>query len=243
MKQAARLLALYAAAGLLVGLAATWAARHYTLAHPWALLGLAVPLLLGGLRLAQVATGRQVAVQLNHTAVRDGRDVASAGQRRSRPRLRRGLLQLLPEVPGALRLMALGLLVIAAARPHPGLVFARVARAVRMTIALQSRLMKDLAALDLHRVDPQLARDRGALGLAGGNVELALVQRALDAAVLDIAVGQARVLVGADVVDGVDRIAHPADRNVVRADLHAQSLVLADRIGIRHRLPGHPVSP
>jgi hypothetical protein len=35
-----------------------------------------------------------------------------------------------------------------AARPHPGLVFARVARAVRMTIALQSRLMKDLAALD-----------------------------------------------------------------------------------------------
>jgi hypothetical protein len=34
------------------------------------------------------------------------------------------------------------------ARPHPGLVFARVARAVRMTIALQSRLMKDLAALD-----------------------------------------------------------------------------------------------
>jgi hypothetical protein len=36
----------------------------------------------------------------------------------------------------------------AAARSHPGLVFARVARAVRMTIALQSRLMKDLAALD-----------------------------------------------------------------------------------------------
>jgi hypothetical protein len=35
-----------------------------------------------------------------------------------------------------------------AARSHPGLVFARVARAVRMTIALQSRLMKDLAALD-----------------------------------------------------------------------------------------------
>ena len=36
----------------------------------------------------------------------------------------------------------------ALARPHPGLVFARVARAVRMTIALQSRLAKDLAALD-----------------------------------------------------------------------------------------------
>ena len=35
-----------------------------------------------------------------------------------------------------------------AARPHTGLVFARVARAVRMTIALQSRLAKDLAALD-----------------------------------------------------------------------------------------------
>ena len=35
-----------------------------------------------------------------------------------------------------------------ASRSHPGLVFARVARAVRMTIALQSRLMKDLAALD-----------------------------------------------------------------------------------------------
>ena len=33
--------------------------------------------------------------------------------------------------------------------PHdPGLVFARVSRAVRMTIALQSRLAKDLAALD-----------------------------------------------------------------------------------------------
>src|SRR5687767_8630850 len=30
----------------------------------------------------------------------------------------------------------------------PGLAFARVARAVRMTIALQSRLAKDLAALD-----------------------------------------------------------------------------------------------
>jgi hypothetical protein len=35
-----------------------------------------------------------------------------------------------------------------AARRDPGLVFARVARAVRMTIALQSRLAKDLAALD-----------------------------------------------------------------------------------------------
>jgi hypothetical protein len=33
-------------------------------------------------------------------------------------------------------------------RRDPGLVFARVARAVRMTIALQSRLAKDLAALD-----------------------------------------------------------------------------------------------
>ena len=32
--------------------------------------------------------------------------------------------------------------------PDPGLVFARVARAVRLTIALQQRLMKDLDALD-----------------------------------------------------------------------------------------------
>jgi hypothetical protein len=46
----------------------------------------------------------------------------------------------------------------AAARPHPGLVFARVARAVRMTIALQSRLMKDLAALD--RADEVAERAR-----------------------------------------------------------------------------------
>lgn len=121
MKQTVRLLALYAAAGLPVGLAATWAARHYTLAHPWALLGLVVPLLLGGLRLVQVATGRQVAVQLNHD-----RPVGASGSSREgapesakgRPRLRRGLMQLLPEVPGALRLMAMGLLVIAAARPQ-----------------------------------------------------------------------------------------------------------------------------
>jgi hypothetical protein len=34
------------------------------------------------------------------------------------------------------------------ARRDPGLTFARVARGVRMTIALQSRLLKDLAALD-----------------------------------------------------------------------------------------------
>jgi hypothetical protein len=39
-----------------------------------------------------------------------------------------------------------------------GLVFARVARAVRMTIALQSRLMKDLAALD--RADDLAERAR-----------------------------------------------------------------------------------
>jgi hypothetical protein len=39
-----------------------------------------------------------------------------------------------------------------------GLVFARVARAVRMTIALQSRLMKDLAALD--RADDLACRAR-----------------------------------------------------------------------------------
>jgi hypothetical protein len=44
------------------------------------------------------------------------------------------------------------------ARSHPGLVFARVARAVRMTIALQSRLMKDLAALD--RADAVAERAR-----------------------------------------------------------------------------------
>jgi hypothetical protein len=41
-----------------------------------------------------------------------------------------------------------------------GLVFARVARAVRMTIALQSRLMKDLAALD--RADDMAERARTA---------------------------------------------------------------------------------
>jgi hypothetical protein len=47
----------------------------------------------------------------------------------------------------------------ALASPHaPGLVFARVARAVRMTIALQSRLLKDLAALD--RVDAIAERAR-----------------------------------------------------------------------------------
>jgi hypothetical protein len=40
----------------------------------------------------------------------------------------------------------------------PGLTFARVARAVRMTIALQSRLAKDLAALD--RADEQAERTR-----------------------------------------------------------------------------------
>jgi hypothetical protein len=45
-----------------------------------------------------------------------------------------------------------------AARAHPGLAFARVARAVRMTIALQSRLMKDLAALD--RADDMAERAR-----------------------------------------------------------------------------------
>jgi hypothetical protein len=45
-----------------------------------------------------------------------------------------------------------------AARHDPGLVFARVARAVRMTIALQSRLMKDLAALD--RADDQAEKAR-----------------------------------------------------------------------------------
>ena len=39
--------------------------------------------------------------------------------------------------------------------PRPGLVFARVARAVRMTIALQSRLLKDLA--DLDRADERAA--------------------------------------------------------------------------------------
>ena len=118
MKQAVRLLALYAAAGLLVGLTAAWAARLYALAQPWALLGLGLPLVLGGLRLAQVAMGRQVAVQLNHTGPGAGRDSQPAVPGAGRPRLRGGLLQLLPELPGALRLMALGLLVIAAARPQ-----------------------------------------------------------------------------------------------------------------------------
>ena len=49
----------------------------------------------------------------------------------------------------------------APAREHrrdPGLVFARVARAVRMTIALQSRLLKDLA--DLDRAEERAASDR-----------------------------------------------------------------------------------
>ena len=49
----------------------------------------------------------------------------------------------------------------APAREHrrdPGLAFARVARAVRMTIALQSRLLKDLA--DLDRAEASAERDR-----------------------------------------------------------------------------------
>ena len=52
------------------------------------------------------------------------------------------------------------------ARPI-GLVFARVARAVRMTIALQSRLMKDLAALDRADTNAERAqRDRRRMRLA-----------------------------------------------------------------------------
>jgi hypothetical protein len=45
----------------------------------------------------------------------------------------------------------------AAPARDPGLVFARVARAVRMTIALQSRLAKDLAALDRADQDAERA--------------------------------------------------------------------------------------
>jgi hypothetical protein len=52
------------------------------------------------------------------------------------------------------------------ARPI-GLVFARVARAVRMTIALQSRLMKDLAALDrADTIAERAQRDRRRMRLS-----------------------------------------------------------------------------
>ncbi|HTK34080.1 MAG TPA: hypothetical protein VL358_02180 [Caulobacteraceae bacterium] len=43
-------------------------------------------------------------------------------------------------------------------RTDPGLAFARVARAVRLTIALQSRLSKDAAALDRARAEARRAR-------------------------------------------------------------------------------------
>ena len=58
-----------------------------------------------------------------------------------------------------------------AARPDPGLVFARVARAVRLTIALQSRLMKDLAALDRAAAFAEADRRRGRRAYLGGLVE------------------------------------------------------------------------
>ena len=55
--------------------------------------------------------------------------------------------------------------------PDPGLVFARVARAVRLTIALQSRLMKDLAALDRAAAFAEADRRRGRRAYLGGLVE------------------------------------------------------------------------
>src|SRR5689334_19619961 len=100
----------------------------------------------------------------------------------------------------------------------------------------------ELACLVAQRVDPDRLRDRGRERRAGPQRELSLVQRALDAAVLDVALGEQRVLVRADVVDRVERAAALADGNLAIADAHADDLFVAERRGLRHFMPRHAPS-
>lgn len=110
MRRILRLGLVYAVAWAMVAVTAIWTSRHFEFATPWALAALGLAGVPGALRLWRLARGRNVAVQLNHGAVH-------TALRPTRP-WRRWAWDSLPELPTALRTLALGLLAIAAARPQ-----------------------------------------------------------------------------------------------------------------------------
>src|SRR5258706_4524253 len=75
-----------------------------------------------------------------------------------------------------------------------------------------AQLHEDVVALELDRVDRDVLRHRCAQRLAGLDLEAPGVQRTLDDAVLEIAVGQAGIGVRADVVGRQHLAADPLDR-------------------------------
>lgn len=117
MRRAIRLGLVYAVAWALVAGAAAWTARHFEFAAPWALAALGLAGVPGGVRLWRLARGRNVAVQLNHSAVHTAPRHPARTGRAAHP-WRRWAWDSLPELPTVFRTFALGLLAIAAARPQ-----------------------------------------------------------------------------------------------------------------------------
>src|SRR4051812_17886889 len=112
-----------------------------------------------------------------------------------------------------------------------------------MTTRSVAEVNVDLAAFCFHRIDGYRHAHWRRLGLAGLEVEASLMQRTLDAAILDVAVGEQRELMRADVVQGVELAAAAHERDGSLAHHHADHLFLAERVRTRHLVPAQPNSP
>ncbi len=75
--------------------------------------------------------------------------------------------------------------------------------------------------------------------LAGGDVELGLVKRALDDLGVLIAIGQPRVLVGADVIHRVVAVSNLEDGDGLALDFDPERVTLANLAGSAEPIPGY----
>ena len=94
---------------------------------------------------------------------------------------------------------------LAAADDHEAAVILREGGFRRLNLdGGRLQIDENIVALALDPVGGEPPGDRGALRLAGADVELPLMQRAFDAAILDIALRQEGELMGTDIVGGVN---------------------------------------